>query len=83
MAIKVYALTTCPYCRMARQYLDDKGVRYEVVEVDTLRSDEKRSAVEEVRRLSGGTSFPVLVADGEVVVGFDRVRIGELVGVDG
>ena len=31
MQVKVFALSTCPYCRMSRTYLDENGVAYDVV----------------------------------------------------
>lgn len=79
--IKVFALSTCPYCRQARAYLTDNGVEFDVVEVDTLTGQERADAIDEVKRLSGGTSFPVTVADGTVVVGFDRAGIARLAGL--
>ncbi len=78
MSVKLYALTTCPYCRMTRRYLDEGGVEYEVTEVDALEGQEKEDAVAEVRKLSGGASFPVVIIDGEVIVGFNKKRIKEL-----
>ena len=36
MAVHLYALSTCPYCRMTKKYLDEKGVDYELTEVDLL-----------------------------------------------
>jgi glutaredoxin-like protein NrdH len=81
MQTKVFALSTCPYCRMTRKYLDENHVEYSVVEVDKLEGQERADAIEEVRRLSGGTSFPVVVVDGEVVVGFNKVKIKELLGL--
>jgi glutaredoxin len=80
--VKVYALTTCPYCRMTRTYLDDSGVAYEAVEVDTLEGEERAATIAEVKRLSGGTSFPVVVVDDEVVVGFNKPRIAKLVATE-
>ncbi len=78
MSVKVYALSTCPYCRMARKFLDEKGVEYDVTEVDKLEGDERETTIAEVRRVSGGASFPVVVIDGEVIVGFNKVRIKKL-----
>jgi glutaredoxin len=78
MAVKLYALSTCPYCRMTRRYLDESDVEYELTEVDLLEGKEKDDAVAEVRRISGGTSFPVVVIGDEVIVGFNKVRIKEL-----
>jgi glutaredoxin len=79
--IKVFALSTCPYCRQARAYLTDNGVEFDVVEVDKLTGQERADAIDEVKRLSGGTSFPVIVAGGEAVVGFDRAGIARLAGL--
>jgi len=77
---KVFALSTCPYCKQARAFLDESGVAYDVVEVDKLTGQERTDAIEEVKTLSGGTSFPVLVMDGEVVVGYNKARIQQLIG---
>jgi glutaredoxin-like protein NrdH len=79
MQVKVFALSTCPYCKMARQYLTDEGVVFDVTEVDKLEGQERTDAVEEVKRLSGGTSFPVIVMGDEVIVGYNKPRIKELI----
>ncbi len=78
MPVKVFALSTCPYCRMTRKYLDENGVDYDVVEVDLLEGQERTDAIDEVRRLSGGSSFPVVIIGDEVIVGFNKKRIKEL-----
>lgn len=78
MATKVYALSTCPYCRMTRSYLEENGVEFDVVEVDLLNGEEREEAIREVKELSGGTSFPVLVIGDEIVVGYNKKRIKEL-----
>lgn len=81
MTVKVFALSTCPYCKMTKQYLAENGVTFEHMDVDLLEGDERQKAIDEVKRLSGGTSFPVVEVDGEVVVGFNKVRLKELLGL--
>jgi len=81
MATHLYALSTCPYCRMTKKYLDEHDVTYTMTEVDTLEGDEKTSTVDEVVKLSGGKSFPVLVVGEEVVVGFNKSRMNQLLGL--
>lgn len=81
MNVKVYALSTCPYCKMTRAYLDEYSVPYDVVEVDKLEGQERQDVIDEVRRISGGTSFPVVQIDGNVVVGFNKIRLAELLGL--
>jgi glutaredoxin len=87
MSVHLYALSTCPYCRMTKKFLDEHEVAYELTEVDLLDGEAsdtaspKGEAVSEVKRLSGGTSFPVLVVDDEVVIGFNKGRITEVLGL--
>ncbi|MCM8773169.1 MAG: thioredoxin family protein [Candidatus Omnitrophica bacterium] len=73
MNIKVYSTPTCPYCKMAKQYLASKGFTYEDLDVS-----QDRESLEEMVRISGQMGVPVIVIDGEVVVGFDRARIDSL-----
>ena len=76
--VKVYALSTCPYCKMTKQYLTENNVEYDATDVDLLTGDERQTTIDEVKRLSGGTSFPVVQIDGEVVVGYNKARLKEL-----
>jgi glutaredoxin-like protein NrdH len=81
MTVHLYALSTCPYCRMTKKYLDEHEVAYELTEVDLLEGAEKEDAIAEVVRLSGGKSFPVLDVDGQVIVGFNKGRITQVLGL--
>lgn len=81
MDVHLYALSTCPYCRMTRRYLDENGITYEITEVDLLEGDEKQVAIETVKSISGGTSFPVLVVRDEVIVGFNKSRMADVLGL--
>lgn len=77
----IYALSTCPYCRMTKKYLTENNVDYDFVDVDLLTGDEKQRVVDEVKEVSGGTSFPVIKVGEDVIVGFNKVRIKELLGL--
>ncbi|MCU0860384.1 MAG: glutaredoxin family protein [Thermoplasmata archaeon] len=73
--IKVYALSTCPYCKRTRKFLDDHKVVYELIEVDMLDDDAQDRALSEVEKLTGRQSFPVVVIGGEHWVGHDEERL--------
>lgn len=81
MNVHLYALSTCPYCRMTKKYLEENGVTYELTEVDLLEGDDKQQAITKVKELSGGTSFPVLVVGEQIVVGFNKPRITQVLGL--
>ncbi len=78
--VKVYALSTCPWCKMTKQFLDEKGVEYDVLDVDKLAGDEQKKAVSEVENLTGKRSFPVVVIDEKVIQGYKPDDIMEALG---
>lgn len=76
--VKVYGLSTCGFCKRAKRLLKDLGVEYETIDIDTLEVEKKREMLLEVRRLNPDLSYPTLVINGEIVVGFDEARIREV-----
>jgi glutaredoxin len=68
--VVVYALSTCPWCRKTKQWFSDSKIAFESVDVDTLPGDQQDAAAEKAYGLSGGRRFPVVVINGEVIVGY-------------
>ena len=80
--VKLYAISTCAWCRKTKALLEGSAVAYEVEDVDLLEGEAKERAREEVRRHNPRVSYPTLVVDdAEAVVGFDEDRIKELLGL--
>jgi glutaredoxin 3 len=83
MQITVFSTTTCPYCKMLKDYLGQKNVIYTEKLVD---NDE--AAKDEMMKKSGGylgVPFSVVTKDsGEEVriVGFDRMKFDEIMGME-
>ncbi len=73
--VTVYYTQNCPYCRMAKAYLDRHGVEYMAIDVGS-----DREQAEKMVRLSGQYGVPVITVDDEVIVGFDAERLNELFG---
>ena len=71
--IKIYTTPTCPYCLKAKDYFKKKGVQYK--ECNVAQDKEAR---EEMIRIIGGRSVPVIVAGEEVMIGFDQARIEKI-----
>lgn len=69
--VKVYTTPTCPYCKMTKEFLTEKGVDFVAYDVTT-----DRDALKEMQRITGGArSVPVIQVCNEVMVGFDRGRL--------
>lgn len=63
--ITFYGATWCADCRRAKQYLDDRGIAYEYINIDT-----EPGAAEKVVEINKGfQSIPTIVfPDGEILV---------------
>ncbi|MFH0877789.1 MAG: glutaredoxin family protein [Candidatus Omnitrophota bacterium] len=70
MEIKVYSTPTCPYCIRLKNFLKERQVSFANVDVST-----DQAGLQEMIKVSGQMGVPVVVADGEVMVGFDQARI--------
>jgi glutaredoxin-like protein NrdH len=73
--VKVYALSTCPWCKKVKRYLDEKQVQYDCVDVDLAQGHEQKEALEEVEKLTGRRSFPVTVIGETVIQGYKEDEI--------
>ena len=72
---KVYALSTCPYCKRTRRFLDNHKIAYDCIEVDLLDDDKQDKVMDEIEKLTGRRSFPVVVVGKEIIVGHDEARL--------
>jgi glutaredoxin-like protein NrdH len=75
--VKVYALSTCPWCKKVKRYLEEKNVQFEVLDVDLLQGDEQTQALKEVEKLTGKRGFPVTVINDIVISGYKEDQIEE------
>ncbi|MFA6522595.1 MAG: glutaredoxin domain-containing protein [Patescibacteria group bacterium] len=73
MEIKIYSTPTCPWCTKAKELMDSLGLTYENVDVS---SDESKAR--ELIEKTGQMGVPVIVADGEVILGYDVEKINAL-----
>ena len=71
--IIVYSTPGCLYCEKVKHFLNENNVQY--IECDVHVHKEKR---EELEKKTGRTSVPVVEIDGEFVVGFDTIKLSEL-----
>lgn len=72
----IYSTPTCHYCHLAKDFFNEKGIKYE--EFDVASDLEKR---QEMIDKSGQMGVPVIMIDNDVVVGFDKATISQLLGI--
>lgn len=65
--VKVYSTPTCPYCKMAKEFLKEKGVEFEDIDVSA-----NQEAAKEMVEKSGHMGVPQIEINGKIIIGFDR-----------
>jgi glutaredoxin-like protein NrdH len=66
--VMIYALSTCVWCKMTKQYLKDNGVGYEFVDVDLVTEADKDKIRKEITSKGGSLSYPTTVIDDKTIV---------------
>ena len=74
--VKVYSTQYCPWCTRAKEFLREHGVEFEDIDVSA-----DQDAAEHMIEKSGQTGVPVIQIGDEYIVGFDRERIAESLGI--
>jgi len=69
----IYSTPTCPYCKRAKDYLTQKGIKY----TDFNVAQDKAKAQEMIQK-SGQMGVPVIIVGDEVVVGFNQGLMDKL-----
>ena len=74
--VTIYTTPTCVYCRAAKEFFKEHNVSYE--EKDVAKDEQARNTM--VKK-SGMMAVPVIDIDGNVVIGFDRAKVSQLLGI--
>ncbi len=68
--VRLFVKTGCGWCRDASQWLEAKGIPYDLIDVTS-----NRAGRQEMHQLSGQTLAPVLQADGRILADFDTGQL--------
>ena len=74
--VRIYSTPTCPYCKMAKQFLTENKIAFEDVDVSA-----NQNAAQEMIAKSGQMGVPVLDIGGQIVIGFDKNKTKQLLGL--
>ena len=75
--VSIYTTPACVYCKMAKEFFSKHNITYTEYNVVT---DAKHR--DEMIERSGQMGVPVIDIDGNVVVGFNEIRLRKLLGID-
>lgn len=67
--VAMYSFSTCPFCRMAKDYLDEQKIPYEAIELDLLPENQGNEIRSTLGKTTRRTSVPSIFIGGECIGG--------------
>ena len=76
--VVIYTSPTCIHCKSAKEFFAENNIKYTEYDV-TTDPQRRQEAVEK----SGQMGVPVILINGELVVGFDKDALSSMLGIQG
>lgn len=67
--VAMFSFSTCPFCRRAKDYLDEKGILYSAMELDELDGNEGNQIRAVLGKMTKRTSVPSIFVGGQYIGG--------------
>ena len=79
--VTIYSLSTCSHCKSVKKLMDECTVKYEFVDVDRLKGEERKAILADVKKFNPRCSFPTVIIGDTVIVGYKEEKIKEALGL--
>jgi glutaredoxin-like protein NrdH len=80
--VLMYAISTCAWCKAAKQFLKDRNVKYEYIDVDLCDRKVKDEIIDDILKRGGAVSYPTIIIDDKILItGFRKDEIMEALGI--
>ncbi len=74
--VTIYSTPSCHFCHMAKDFFKEKNVEFQ--DFDVSADQEKRK---EMIEKSGQMGVPVIIIGNQLIVGFNKPKIVEILGI--
>jgi len=74
--VRIFTTPACPFCYALKEFLKEHNIEFEEIDVS---KDEK--AKEEMIKKTGKMEVPAIEIDRQIVVGFDKKKIVQLLNI--
>lgn len=72
----IYSTPTCPYCKMAKQFLEEHNIPFQEKDVS-----KDQVALESMVQKTGQFGVPVIEIDDQIIIGFSESELRKALGI--
>jgi len=69
--VSLYTLSTCPWCRKAKQYFTERNIPFDFVDYDLADEATQKRILQELDA-AGATGFPFVKVGAKVIEGYQQ-----------
>jgi glutaredoxin len=77
--VSMYTLSTCPWCRKTKNYFTERGIPFDFIDYDLADKETQKKIIQELDE-KGGSGFPFVKIEDEIIVGYNPERYAKLLG---
>ena len=77
--VLLYAISTCGWCKRAKQNLKDLEVEYEYIDIDLCSIEDKETIRKDILSRKGRLAYPTVIVDNKILLtGPSREKLREV-----
>jgi glutaredoxin len=69
--VKMYTLSTCPWCMKTKKFFRDNQIPFEYTDYDLASEADQKKLMKELTSLGSTGSFPVVIIEQQVIIGYN------------
>lgn len=76
--VSMYTISTCPVCRKTKEFFRTRGIQFDFIDYDLASESEQNKIAAAMTKGNSHISFPFVMIDDVVVIGFNPERFEQL-----
>ncbi|MBN1784550.1 MAG: glutaredoxin family protein [Candidatus Bathyarchaeota archaeon] len=66
--VRLYAISTCGWCKRTKQHLNDLDVEYEYIDIDLCSREDRQEITKDILSRKGPLAYPTVIVDGKILL---------------
>jgi len=71
--VLIYAISTCAWCKLTKQFLRDNNIKYDYIDVDLCVDEDREEIRNHIRSMGGSLAYPTIIIENKTMItGFHK-----------